>query len=233
MIPVIMPVFSNDDETIKMTENAVNSIRTEETVFFIIDNGSTVGGGRLRELADVYIKLKSNQGYARAVNLGLKATLGANAVVVANNDVRVSDNWLKVTEDIMKDKEVGSVHFRMIDYDKPFELGNDTWTEGKERWCSSSFFVMKPIQLYDDNFFNSCEDWCFWLRFRALGFKTAYTNKASYQHRDSFTQKKIEDRSENDKKNREYFKSKYGEYPEVLFKKQYPEQMEVKWKPFP
>jgi len=233
MIPVIIPAWINDEETLTLTENAVNSIKNEHTAFFIIDNGSTLGGGKMRELADVYIRLKNNLGYAKAVNLGLKACFGANAVVVANNDIRVSPNWLEVAEEILKDKEVGSVHFRMIPYNEPFKYGTDTWKEGKERWCSSSFFIVRLIQFYDDNYFNSCEDWDYWLRFREAGWKTAYTNKACYQHLDSHTAKKIVDREVHDKRNREYFKSKYGDYPEVLFAKKYKKQMEVPWKPMP
>jgi GT2 family glycosyltransferase len=233
MIPVIIPAWINDEETLRLTENAINSISNKHTAFFIVDNGSTLGGGRMREWADVYIRLKTNLGYAKATNLGLKACFGANAVVVANNDIRVSPNWLEVAEEILQDKEIGSVHFRMLPYTSAFEFGNETWKEGKERWCSSSFFVMRPIQFYDDNFFNSCEDWDFWLRFRKAGWKTAYTNKACYCHLDSHTAKKLVDREKNDKINREYFKSKYGEYPEVLFKKEYPEQMKQDWKPMP
>ena len=232
MIPIIIPVWSNDEETMVLTENAVNSLKTPESVFFIVDNGSTLGGGKMREMADVYIRLKTNLGYAKATNLGLKACLGVNAVVVANNDIRVSNNWLEVAGEILQDEKVGSVHFRMIPYEEPFSYGNNVWKEGKERWCSSSFFVMRLFQFYDDSYFNSCEDWDYWLRFRKT-FKTAYTNKACYQHLDSFTARKIPEREENDKRNREYFKSKYGEYPEVLFAKEYPEQMKVPWKPFP
>lgn len=232
MIPIIIPVFSIDDETIQMTQNAVDSLRTPESVFFIVDNGSTVGGGKLREMADVYIRLKNNLGYAKAVNIGLKACWGAKAVVVTNNDIRASSNWLKVSEEVLKDPEVGSVHFRMINYNKPFELGEDIWKEGKERWCSSSFFVMRLFQLYDDNFFNSGEDWDYWFRFREV-FKTAYTNKAQYQHQDSYTQLKIADRAKNDKKNYAYFKKKWGEEPEKMFAKLYPEQMRTQWRPFP
>jgi GT2 family glycosyltransferase len=183
-------------------------------------------------MADVYIRLKTNLGYAKAVNLGLKACWGCNSVVVANNDVRVSPNWLEVAEEILQDETVGSVHFRMIPYNEPFNLGNETWKEGKEKWCSSSFFVMRLIQLYDDNYFNSCDDWDMWLRFRKT-FKTAYTNKACYQHKDSHSQIKVPERIENDKKNREYFKQKWGDYPEVLFEKQYPLQMKESWKPMP
>jgi GT2 family glycosyltransferase len=232
MIPIIMPVWSNDEETMVLTENAVNSLKTPQSVFFIVDNGSTLGGGKMREMSDVYVRLKNNLGFAKAVNIGLKICLGVNAVVVANNDIRVSPNWLEVAEEILEDPHVGSVHFRMVPYDEPFSYGNDVWKTGKERWCTSSFFVMKHVQLFDDTYFNSCEDWDFWLRFRTH-LQTAYTNKACYQHADSFTQKKIPQREENDKRNREYFKKQHGEYPEVLFERDYPQQMIMPWRPFP
>jgi GT2 family glycosyltransferase len=121
----------------------------------------------------------------------------------------------------------------MVPYTEAMTFGNDTWIDGKERWCSSSFFVMRMVQLYDDFFFNSCEDWDYWKRFREAGWKTAYTNKACYQHKDSHTASKLPEREANDKKNREYFKSKHGDYPEILFEKQFPEQMKQDWKPFP
>jgi GT2 family glycosyltransferase len=183
---------------------------------FLVDNGSTLGGGRLRDMADVYIRLKNNLGYAKAVNLGLKACFGSNAVIIANNDIRVSNNYLKVAEEILEDETVGSVHFRMIGYEEPMILGEDTWTTGKERWCSSSFFIVRPTQFYDDNFFNSCDDWDWWLRYRKAGWKTAYTNKACYQHKDSHSQKKIPEREENDKRNRDY-----------------PDQMKLPYRPMP
>jgi GT2 family glycosyltransferase len=105
IIPIVMPVWINDEETLSLTENAVSSIKNDKTAFFIVDNGSTLGGGKMRELADVYIRLKTNLGYAKAVNLGLKTCLGANAVAVANNDIRVSPNWMEVASEILKTQQ--------------------------------------------------------------------------------------------------------------------------------
>ncbi len=226
---IIMPVWAIDDATINITESAVESLKGHKLI--IIDNGSTVGGGKLREWADIYIRNKTNLGYARAVNQGLKLTL-SETVAIANNDIRLPPYWDTVANEIILEG-AGSVHFRMIPYDQPFNPGKDTWIGGKERWCTSSFFVVRAVQLYDEGFLNSYDDWDYWKRFREKGFKQAYTNKAEYQHYDSFTQERRPDRSENDFKNREYFKQKHGDYAEVLFEKEFPGELAKPWKPLP
>lgn len=226
---IIMPVWAIDDATINITENAVESLKGHTLI--IIDNGSTVGGGQLRQWADIYIRNKENLGYARAVNQGLKLVLG-ETVAIANNDIRLPPNWDKVANEVIAMEDVGSVHFRMIPYDQPFNPGTEVWTTGKERWCSSSFFVLRAVQLYDEGFLNSLDDLDYWRRFREKGFLTAYTNKAEYQHLDSFTQQKVGKRSENDIKNQEYYKHKYGETADEWLNRMYPEQMNKPWKPF-
>lgn len=229
---VIMPVYSISDQFINLTENAVNSLG-DGVFLIIIDNGSTHGAGQLREWADLYIRNKENLGYAKAVNQGLKMCDHGEIVAIANNDIRISPGWQKVSKAIMKDISVGSVHFRMIPYDQPFSPGDSVWIGDKERWCSSSFFVMRNVQLYDENFLNSYDDWDYWKRMRNKGFIQAYTNKVEYQHMDSFTQQLIENRKEIDKQNREYFKTKHGGYPEDLFEKEFPGMLALNWKPFP
>jgi GT2 family glycosyltransferase len=231
MLDVIMPVFINDQETLDLTKAAIDSIKVAPVKLIIIDNNSSIGGGQLREWSNSYIRNKENLGYAKAVNQGLK--LAGELVVIANNDIRVSPNWFDVLKENNHWTVPTSIHFRMIPYDEPFSFGNEIWELGKERWCSSSFFLVPNKQLYDENYFNSCEDWDFWLRWRDRGYKTAYTNKVCYQHKDSHTQKQILERALNDQKNRDYFKSKWGEYPDILFNQTYPEQMNRDWRPFP
>ena len=225
---VIIPVWAIDAETINITEEAINSLKGHEIV--IVDNGSLVGGGQLREWANLYIRNKTNLGYAKAVNQGLK--LSDFPVVVSNNDIRVSPNWYEVTQEILKLPKVGTIHYRMTLYNEPFKYGNHTWEEGRERWCTGSFFVIAQPAYFDENYLNSYDDWDLQVRARKSGFKTIYTTKACYQHFDSFTQKKIVDteRVARDKRNREYFKSKHGEYPEDLYLRQFPDQMSRDWR---
>lgn len=228
---IIMPVWSIDDATVNITESAVESLQGHHLT--IVDNGSTVGAGKLREWADVYVRNKQNLGYAKAVNQGLRLYLG-ETVCISNNDIRVPPYWAEVADSVMKaDDRIGSVHFRMIPYDQKFSPGDSFWATGKERWCSSSFFVVRAVQLYDEGFLNSYDDWDYWKRFREKGFCQAYTNMAEYQHFDSFTQERRPDRTENDFKNKEYFKQKHGDYAEVLFEKEFPGQLAQPWKPFP
>ena len=227
-----MPVWLKDPDLVSLTENAVKSLRENDIQLTIIDNGSPLGGGALREWADLYIRNPVNLGYARAVNQGLQMHFG-DVVAIANNDIRVSPNWKEVAEEILKDKEVCSVHFRMIPYDQPFNPGQDTWVGGKERWCSSSFFVVRAEHFYDENLLNSYDDYEYWYRWRKSGYKQAYTNKSEYQHLDSSTVQRLPEHTEENKKNYEYYKEKHGEYPDIQFAKEFPDQLKEQWKPFP
>jgi GT2 family glycosyltransferase len=172
------------------------------------------------------------------VNQGVSLASG-EFVTIANNDIRVPPNWLSVSQEIMKDPKVGSVHFRMIPYEEPWLAGSQTWLGGKERWCSSSFFTIRKdaFQGYDPTFKQGgYDDYDHHFRMRRKGWIQAYTNKASYQHADSLTYQSIESpekRSERDVKNREYFKTKHGEYPDEQFARLFPDQMTVPWRPFP
>lgn len=231
MIDVIMPCWVRDQETLDLTVASVKSIMVGDDIkLIIVDNGSTLGGGKMREMADVYVRNQENLGYAKAVNQGLK--LSGKLVAVANNDIRVSPNWWEVTKPLLEDGK-RSVHYRMLRYEEPFGHGDDTWLRGKERWCSSSFFAMHNTQLYDEGFLNSLDDWDYWRRFRESGGVTIYTNKAEYQHLDSHTQQKIPNRKENDGNNLKHYIDKYGESPDEWLAKTYPEQLKVRWRPFP
>lgn len=223
-----MPVWATDSQTISVTESAVESLKGNEII--IVDNGSSFGGGRLRELADVYIRNKENLGYARAVNQGLK--LSGFPVAVANNDIRVSPNWVDVANEILSMDHIGTVHFRMTPYDEPFKYGESIYLSGRERWCTGSFFIIARVAYFDENYLNSYEDWDLQVRARRASFRTVYTTKACYQHLDSFTQKKIVDseREARNEKNREYFKSKFDEYPEDMYVRMFPKQMEEDWR---
>jgi len=233
---VILPVYIINNEILELTKNAIFSLDGHDLI--IIDNGSEMGGGYLRALAHTYIRNNTNLGYAKAVNQGLRI-IQDEYLAVANNDIRVSRNWEQVAMEIFKeDEKIGSVHIRMIDYNDEMQLGKNTWITGRERWCSSSFFVIRnsalPDGLYDENYgIGGYEDYDFWHRVRHLnGWKTAYTTKACYQHNHSFTQRTLnqEERKDRDLKSLEYFKVKWGEYPDILFQAKYPEQWEKDWK---
>lgn len=231
---VIVPVWCINEQILQLTGLAIQSIKQASCEIILIDNGSTLGAGQLQAWADIYIRNEENLGYAKAVNQGLKLCGNGEIVTIANNDIKVSPNWQEVALEIINNyPKTGSVHFRMIPYYQPFNPGDDTWLGGKERWCTSSFFVVRNVQLYDENYLNSYDDWDFWKRIRERGFNQSYTNKAEYQHMDSFTQQFIPERSGNDAKNREYFRQKWGIYPEEDFERSFPGELRKPWRPFP
>ena len=238
-IDTVMLAYNFNEDLVNLTRQAVYSVKSSsEGKLIIVDNASAMGGGMLREEADIYIRNKVNLGYPAAVNQGVYLSKEP-FIAIANNDIRISDNWIEVTQEIMSDPKVGTVHFRMIPYDQPFNHGSDIWTTGKERWCTSSFFVIRreAFQGYDDNYgAGGYDDYSHHYRMRKAGWKMAYTNKAEYQHMDSITYRTMETkekRAERDDRNREYFKKTFGEYPDVQFNKEFPDQIALPYFPFP
>jgi len=229
---VILPVWMTGDDDVNLTKNSIESVGSGHELI-IIDNASTVGAGYLRSVADTYIRNKENLGYARAMNEGLKLCETEEPVAFIQTDTRVGPGWDKVALDILKDKTVGSVHFRMLHYDEPFSTGNDVWKTGKEKWAHIAVCVIRNMWMFDENYLNSYEDWHLGFQIRRAGFAQAYTNKVCFQHLDSYSQQKRPDRNENDVKNRAYFKQKWGDEPDVLFNKEFPEQVVVNYRPFP
>lgn len=243
---IIIPVYQFNDELYKLSRAMYLSLdeteNADDTEIITVDNGSPIGAITLQEESTVYVRNKKNLGYCRAVNQGFKLAKG-DLLVVANNDIRISPNWLDVASEILENnKEAGSVHFKMVDYDTDFNLGTDIWVGGKERWCHSSFYVIRREALPDGLYFEGYneggyDDYDFWHRVRDLnGWKQVYTNKAAFQHNDSSTYRALDardgTRAERDRLNRELYKQRFGEYPDIQFAKLFPEQMSLPWKPF-
>jgi len=231
---VIMPCFNTEKEIHDLTEMAVESIRNAGNVkLIIVDNGSTYAVKALKNLADIYIRNETNLGYPKAVNQGLKKAK-SKVICIANNDIRVPKGIFDLEKELLKHHKIGSLHFKMINYDQPFEFGNELFATGKERWCTSSFFFIKreaiPKGGYDENFgMGGYDDYDFWHRVRHLnGWQTAYTNVSAYQHFGSWTLSKVPE-SEKHEKNLKYFVKKWGEEPDKLFQKRYPEQWEINY----
>ena len=87
----------------------------------------------------------------------------------------------------------------------------------------------KGLLFFDEKFgLAGYEDYDYWYRVR-FNYNTVYTNRACYQHKHSSTQNLLDqkERQERDIKSLEYFKTKWGEYPENLFHQMYPEQWQI------
>ena len=129
-------------------------------------------------------------GFIKSVNDGMKLARG-EYILVSNNDVWAAPNFFTVAEEIFEDRDVISVHPRMAFYQDPIEYGSKTFATGRERWCQSSFFIIRNEgYLFPEGFKGTggaYEDWYFWSYLRDLDFKTAYTTKTCFRHKDSST----------------------------------------------
>lgn len=231
-IAVVIPVYIKTDETLVVTENCIDSLG--DVFLVLVDNGSDRGREYLEQMADHYIRNEENLGYAKAVNQGLRYLQNEHPeihlIAIVGNDTRISPNWQEVSREILADEKVYSLHFRVISYEELFDYGTDVYTSGRERWCTQHFFVVdtiKGLELFDEDFLNSYDDWDYQFRVRATGRQTAYTNKVCVQHIDNHTQRQIPEREDNNRNNAEAFKRKHGEYAEVLFTRMYPDQMKL------
>lgn len=238
MTSIILLRCDFNDELYELTKAAQNSLKADEKI--LVDNASTKP---LWSWADTIIPNKVNVGYPAGVNQGLAKATG-DIIAIANNDIIVSQNWEQVAKEIFEeDSNIGTVHFKMIPYSENFNLGYDTWITGKERWCHASFFVIKKEAIPSGGYFEGYDkggydDYDFFHRMRDInGWKQAYTNRAAFKHKDSSTYTALDqkdgDRSERDSNNRELYRKRHGEYPDVQFAKLFPDQMNKPWKPFP
>lgn len=239
MIDVVMLAYNFNEDLSQLTKNSIHSVKQAPMgKLIMIDNASAFGGGFMREQSDIYIRNKENVGYPAAVNQGVALTK-SEFIAISNNDIRVPANWSEVALDIFKDSKVGSVHFRMIPYDQPFNPGKDIWTGGKERWCHCSFFVVRreAFQGYDEKYGKGgFDDYSHNKRMREKGWIAAYTNRVEFQHMDSITYRTMEDqevRAKRDHANREHYKEVFGEYPDIQFADEFPEQVRLPYMPFP
>ena len=257
-ISIIVLAWIRNQEHYDLTVNTINSLAATEDLgdseFIVVDNGSVLGGDMLQKSFKVCIKNQENKGYPKGVNQGVALATG-DLIAIANNDIRVSPNWAKVTREAFdklpkQGHPLGSLHFKMVGYNEPFNTSDGVWTEGRERWCHGSFFVWSRMAItklsgyktkqrsgpLDEGYgLGGFDDYDWQFRMRARKLETAYTNGAAFQHKDSSTLNTLESgaRSESDKKNREYFKSKFGEYPDVMWNEKYKKQLKRDWKPFP
>lgn len=243
-LSIIMLMYNLNEQLAELTKTAIDSINfsVKDKQFIMVDNNSTYGAAYAKSQVDTYIHYNINTGYTGGVNTGLALTKG-DFIAIANNDIKVTPNWWEEAQKIFDaDPKVGTVHFKMVGYDEDPNLGTDTWITGKERWCHASFYVIRKEAIPEGNYFEGYtaggyDDYDFFYRMRNNGWKQAYTNKAAFQHLDSSTYTVMDaiegGRSERDLLNREMYKQRHGEYPDIQFAQLFPEQMTTNWKPFP
>ena len=115
-IALILPTFNNEELTIKCIQSIDKYVNKNEDITIIwIDNNSTLNSKKivlnefqnLKNIKFENIVLSENLGFIKAVNIGVKFIQKSNYdyIGIINNDIEVSENWIKNLTDVLKSDE--------------------------------------------------------------------------------------------------------------------------------
>ncbi len=210
-LSVIIPNW-NGKHLLKTCLSSLKNQTFKDFEVLIVDNGSTDGS---KEYIEKYfpevnlVKLKSNIGFAPAVNLGIKICVG-EMMLLLNNDTEVDKNCLKNLVAIaQKKKNIGFIAAKILNFknrklidsagDYIDAVGHaDNYGRGendsKEFNKSGPLFlataggglfkreVFEKIGFFDHDYFAYMEDVDFCLRAQLAGIKGWYEPKAVIYH---------------------------------------------------
>lgn len=208
---VVIPNYNG----MKFIENCKRALEQETSTEFqvlLVDNGSKDGS---REWIEQHWKdarcicLPENQGFCKAVNVGIEAA-ETDYVILLNNDTEVAPGFVKALEEALeRHKDSFSVSARMADlYRKElfdgagdlycalgwaFALGKgkrmqECYREEAEIFsaCGGAAIyrrsVFKEIGLFDENHFAYLEDCDLGYRAQIYGYRNFYTPEALVYH---------------------------------------------------
>ncbi len=214
MLSIIIPNYNKYD----LLQNCIVSILRNECnniEIIVVDNGSSekitlnIEDKRLK-----IITLNNNEGFSKAVNIGIKQAKG-NYIAILNNDTEVDTYWIKnilkafeqnpgimyLTSKIksLKNKEllddVGDV---ILPSGKVYKIGyneRDTGQYGEPRYifgasgCASVYRkeFFENVGYFDEDFFAYLEDIDISFRANLMGYKCLYVPDAVVYHVGSAT----------------------------------------------
>lgn len=212
-LSIIFPNFDGDKKDImRLLQSIQDSNYPKGRIeVIIVDNGSTddslgiIGNFQL-------IRNKTNLGFAKAVNQGVKKSIG-EYLFITNNDIVLEKNCLNnLIQFLLKHPNVGiaggktyrtATHIvihpapRYNFYTGIFKDAKDPektqeadWISGSGICCSKALF--KKLDGFDEGFFFIYEDLDLCLRAKQKGYKIVYYPKAILWHKDGATINKKE-----------------------------------------
>ena len=219
-VSVIIPSW-NGEKLLKICLPSLKKQTFKQFEVIVVDNGSTDGSVKYIKKSFPEIKLvelKSNSGFAAAVNLGIKICVG-EYIVLVNNDTQIEKDCLKfLVKAADHKKDVGMIAAKMLQFKNPNIIDSaGDWIDrvghagnigqgkkdgpefNKQRSCflvtgGGSLFkrkVFESIGFFDENYFAYMEDVDFCLRAQMKGFKGWYEPRAIIRHMHKATSNKI------------------------------------------
>lgn len=208
---VIIPNW-NGEKLLKICLPSLKKQTFKQFEVIVVDNGSTDGSVDYikKYFPEVkLIELKSNSGFAAAVNLGIKICVG-EYIILINNDTEVEKDCLKfLVKAADSKKDIGMIAAKMLKFDNPKIIDSaGDWIDkvghanntGQGREDGPEFNkpgysflvtgggglfkreVFETIGFFDENYFAYMEDVDFCLRAQMKGFKGWYEPRAVIRH---------------------------------------------------
>jgi GT2 family glycosyltransferase len=220
-IAIVIPTYNG----LKHLETCFGSLRKQtfnsltnklEVRIILVDNGSSDGSIEFanKNYPEVeIIKLDKNYGFAKAVNEGIKFSLkdeNVKKVLLLNNDIECSDNFLEEMLNGFTEESTGSVACKMMNFynreliddagdfikliGSPYARGHaekDTGQYDKPEFifgaCAGAAMyrreIFDVIGFLDEDFFAYYEDVDFSFRIQLAGYKCFYNPKAVCYHK--------------------------------------------------
>ena len=191
----------------------------------LIDNGSTIGVGYIKEQADKYVRNEENLGFAVACNQGFALAEG-EFIVCMNNDIFVWEGWAEALYKTFDDNPDCGVAMpglvsstkdaRVALSIKELDLSTNFNKYGRGAEFGSCWMIRRDFlehiksvdgYYFDENFkMGFGEDRDMWKRVRREGKETIKTHKTRVFHQGNVTIAKLENRKQYTLPNRAYFK---------------------------
>lgn len=219
-VSIIIPTY-NGKKYLKTCFDSIYCSSFDNFEIILVDDGSN--DGTVQFVKENYPKikiatLKTNQGFCKAVNTGIKIAQG-KFIALLNNDTKVDPSWLSEMYDIAeKDKRIGMVAPKvLLFYEKNLidsaglyqnekgnvfqrgfkekDIGQYDKIEEADGACAGAVLInrkmLEQIGLFPEEFFMFCDDVDLSLRAKRCGWKIIYTPSAIVYHVHSATSVKI------------------------------------------
>ncbi len=212
-VSVIIPTWNQEALVRKLLEN-LQQQTTQPQMICVVDNGSTDGTVQAAEsLGARVLCLRTNQGFAAAVNAGI-ATATSDWVLVLNNDVELDKRWIAEALQAAQEENAQFAAGKLLQANNPERL-DGTWDLVSQAGCAwrcgwnaldgqlwnkrrpiqiASFTallvhrsVFERVGLLDVRYQSYYEDVDFGLRCALAGFKGVYEPQAIAKHLGSAT----------------------------------------------
>lgn len=213
LVSIIIPIHNGKEDTLKCLKSLARlSYPKRNLEIIVVDNVSSDGsveaiekyGHKLPSIK--IITNRTNLGFARAVNQGIKKSTG-DFIFVINNDIVFDKNFLSTLADYLSDNPRvgivgGKIYYskpknkllyqglkfnpwtgQIIKQTEPSKLKETEWVQGCAMLVNSS--VIEKIGVFDPGFFFSFEDADYCLRAKKAGFDIIYNPKAVGWHKES------------------------------------------------